>query len=459
MMTGEEYKASLNDGRKIYFEGRLVENQATEPAFAVAVQATADGYDKYYTSEPGAVNPMVTAPRSQDELRSRIPILVELDQALNVTYQSLMTLLVAAPRIRPVSPELAERIETYVEDAKLRDIRVTECITDAKGDRSQSPIGQEDPDAYVRVVERREDGVVVRGAKLHITAASLGHELMVMPTKKMKPGEEEWAIACAIPVNSPGVSIINTTNDPRGRDRRDYPVSDRLATPDGFVILDDVFVPWDRVFLDGQVEHAAVFAHSLGLWERLGGTSFMCEQADELVGLAHLIAEANGLSKVSHIREKIDEMMIHATMLRAGLEAALSKAHKTPEGYYYPDELYTNAVKYQGAANFNMMVRHLHDIAGGGAITAPSVADFDNPATAAYVEKYMQAYPAFSGRYRTQLFHAIRDLTADAHGGWHLVTNLQSGGGLFAQRLVTRKHYDIARARALALKVAGISGA
>jgi 4-hydroxybutyryl-CoA dehydratase/vinylacetyl-CoA-Delta-isomerase len=383
-------------------------------------------------------------------------VLLELDMALNVTYQSLMTLIVAATRMGDSNKHLNERIEAYVDDAKRRDIRIVECITDAKGDRTLPPSKQEDPDAYVRVVDRNDDGVVVRGAKLHITAASLAHDLMVMPTKKMSPGEEEYAIACAIPVNAPGVSIINTTFDPFGRERRDYPLSDRLSMPDSFVVLDDVFVPYERVFLDGQTQHAAVFAHSLGLWERLGGTSYMVEQADELVGLAHLIAEANGLAKVSHIREKIDEMMIHATMLRAGLEAALSNAHETPDGYWYPNELYTNATKYQGAASFHLMVRHLHDIAGGAVLTAPSMADLDNEETAEYVQKYMGTSSTISGEYRIQLFHAIRDLTADALGGWHLVTNLQSGGGLFAQRLVTRKHYDLERARRLGLRAAGL---
>ena len=105
------------------------------------------------------------------------------------------------------------------------------------------------------------------------------------------------------------------------------------------------------------------------------------------------------------------------------------------------------------------MVRHLHDIAGGAVVTAPSMADFDHPGLRPLLEKYLGTGPGISGESRTRLFHAIRDTTADAYGGWHQVTNLQSGGGLFAQKLVTRKHYDLERARALALKAAGLSGA
>ena len=368
-----------------------------------------------------------------------------------------MTLLTAVPQLRGVDQVYRGRLQAYVEEAIAKDVRIAECITDAKGNRALSPSKQNDADSYVHVVDRTSDGVVIRGAKLHISAASLCHDLLVMPTKSMKAGEEEYAITCAVAVNSPGVTVINTTYHPKGADVRHYPVSSKMSIPDGFVVFDDVFVPNERVFLDGDPEYAAVFAHSLGLWERLGGITAMVRQADELVGLAQLIAEANGLAGVSHIREKIDEMAIHATLLRAAMEAALSHAKATPEGYYFPDELFTNAAKYQGAAEFNRMVRNLHDIAGGAVLTAPSIGDLENPATRAYVEKYMDTGTGVTAGDRLRLFHAIRDLTADAYGGWHLVTNLQSGGGLFAQRLVTRRHYDMERAKSIARRSAGIT--
>jgi 4-hydroxybutyryl-CoA dehydratase/vinylacetyl-CoA-Delta-isomerase len=456
MMTGAEYLASLNDGRHIYFEGRRIGDFLAEPGFAAPARAIADGYDRYYSPEPSATNPMAMAPRSVAELRERARMTTSTDVALNLTYQSLMTLITAAPKLTSVDPTYTDRIKAFFEDALDRDVRIAECITDAKGNRTLAPSKQTDPDAYVHVVKRNSDGVVIRGAKLHITAASMCHELMVMPTKAMKPGEEEYAIACSVPVNAPGVHIVNTTYHPKGDDTRHFPVSSRVSVPDGFVVFDDVFVPYERVFLDGETANAAVFAHSLGMWERLGGIAVLLEQADELVGLAQLIAEANGLERTSHIRDKIDEMVIHATMLRAGLEAALSHADCTPEGYYFPDELFTNAAKYQGAANFNLMVRHLHDIAGGAVLTAPSLADLENEATAGFVRKYMTTMPGVPGEYRMKLFHAIRDTTADSYGGWHLVTNIQSGGGLTAQRVVVRKFYDMAHAKSLGLRAAGV---
>ena len=148
--------------------------------------------------------------------------------------------------------------------ARRRDLRLTECITDAKGDRSKRPSMQDDRDQYVHVVDRSADGVVIRGAKLHITGASFGHDLMVIPTKAMKPGEEDYAIACMVPVNSPGVQIVNVGFAPKTDDPRDQPASWHHVMFDGFVIFNDVFVPNERVLLDRKPELAAIFAHSLG---------------------------------------------------------------------------------------------------------------------------------------------------------------------------------------------------
>jgi 4-hydroxybutyryl-CoA dehydratase/vinylacetyl-CoA-Delta-isomerase len=456
MLTGEQYKQSLKDGRATYFEGERVDDILGHPVLGESAELVARTYDRWYRAEAGAHNPLLGIPGSADDLRARIPVLHDADIVSHVTYQSIMTLTTAASRMAQELPEYVKRISSYVADVQGRDIRITECITDAKGDRSLPPAKQDDPDVYTRVVKRTPDGVVIRGAKLHITGASLGHELMTIPTKAMKPGEEAYSIACAVPVNAPGVRIVNTSYAPRHPDRRIFPFSARTHMPEGFVIFDDVFVPRERVFLDGETRYAAVFAHSLGLWERLGGLSGMADEADMMVGFAQLIAEANGLAGVAHIKEKISEMIIHATLIRAGLEAAITRCEISPEGAAFPNELYTNAAKYYGAANYSMMIRHLHDISGGAVLTAPGISDLENAEVGELVRKYMSTGKGVDGEYRMRLFHAIRDLTADAYGGWKVVTNIQAGGGLYAQRIVTRKHYDLEGAKRKALEAAGL---
>src|SRR3954464_8199687 len=422
MLTGEEYKETLFDGRAVFFEGKRVDDLPAHPILGPTVDTVAEGYDWCYAHAVDGKSPLAGVPSNPEELREKVEVVHQSGMLSHVTYTSIMTMATAAGRISETAPQYVEQIQAFIDEAQRRDVRITQCITDAKGDRSRHPGRQDDPDAYVRVVDRAPDGVVIRGAKLHITGASLGHELMTIPTKAMKAGEEDYAIAVMVPVNAPGVKIINTTYAPRHSDTRDFPVSSASATPEGFVIFEDVFVPNERIFLAGEVAQAAVFAHSLGLWERLGGLSGLADGADALVGFAQLIAEANGLGGEAHIKEKISEMIIHATVVRACLEAALMHSKAGPFGAAFPDELYTNAGKYTGAAAYNTMVRHLHDIAGGAVVTAPSIADLENPETGYLVRKYMSTKTGVDGEYRTKLFHAIRDLTADSYGGWQLVT-------------------------------------
>jgi 4-hydroxybutyryl-CoA dehydratase/vinylacetyl-CoA-Delta-isomerase len=456
LKTGLEYRESLSDGRQVFLNGEAVADPFCHPRLRHAAQWIADIYDRFYQPGRDAINPLFRVPRSADDLRSRLPDLEGADLTLNTTSQSLLALMTAAPALAEKHPRYIEAIHRYVRHVASNDLRVVECITDAKGDRSLAPSKQADPDSYLHVVQRRDDGVVIRGAKLHITGAPLAHEMVVMPTKQMKEGEEEYAIACAVPVAAPGVRIVATTYSPQEADEADFPISARFNMPDGFVIFDDVFVPNEKIFLDGEVQFSGNFAHALGLWERLGGTAVMADEADILVGFAALVAEANGLERIPHVREKISEMIIYATLIRAGLEAALVHVGTTVDGMVYPSELYTNAAKFYGASEYNHMLRHLHDIAGGAVATAPSNRDFRLPELSGLLRKYMATKPDVDGAYRNQLMRAIRDFTADALGGWRFVTNLQSGGGLYAQRLVTRKHYDLTAAKRAARQIAGL---
>ena len=214
-------------------------------------------------------------------------------------------------------------------------------------------------------------------------------------------------------------------------DEWDYhPYSSGHGLPEGFVVFDDVFVPAERIFLCGEVEHSATFAHSMGLWQRIGGAAHQAEYADKLVGLARLLAEANGTEKIPHIRDKIAEMILYPTLIRAALEAAIVNADLLPDGVAAPSELYTNAAKYYGSAHLNQMVSYIHDIAGGSILTAPLPGDIANPETRPYVEKYMRTKPDVDGEYRTRLFHAARDITVSSGAGHFHVATLRGGGGL-----------------------------
>ena len=453
MLTGKQYRESLVDGREVFYDGERV--QVTEhPIFERAIRTVADSYDRYYQPEPRAISDYLKIPSTVEELRARGEL--KADLLTSGSYSSLMTLLTSADRIESIRPQGSEAIRNYVRDMQLQDLRLVECITDAKGDRAKRPGQQEDPDAYLRVVERRADGVVVNGAKLHITGAPIGHELMTIPTKAMKPGEEDYAIAFSIPVNSQGIKVINVTSEEPGMNFSDMPLSEFKHDPVGFVIFDHVFVPNERIFLDGEVEAAASFAHALGLWVRMNGLKNMADEADLMCGFAQLMAEANGLDRVDHIKDKIAELAIHATLVRATLEASISNSKITVDGVVVPDEQYANAGKYQAAAFRTAMLQHIQDIAGGSLVTAPSDRDLKNADVGHFVRKYMSTKQSVDGAYRLKLFHAVKDLTSGAYAGNQAVAQLHAGGGLFAQRTVTRGRYDMAGARLKALEAAGL---
>jgi 4-hydroxybutyryl-CoA dehydratase/vinylacetyl-CoA-Delta-isomerase len=454
MMTGAQYRASLTDGRKVFIDGEQVQDLAAHPDLAIPLRLAAEGYDRFFEPGPDAVNPFLLPPTSADGLRGRGARYV--DTLLHTTFTCCMSFQTAAGRIAEDRPQGREAIHAYLAHVRKHDLRLTECITDAKGDRSLPPGKQPDPDAYLRVVERRKDGIVIRGAKLHVSLACIGHELAIMPTKAMKPGEEDYAVACAVPVNAPGVKIISVGGAPAG-DLRDSPVAARRQLPQSFVIFDDVFVPNERVFLDGEIQHAASFAHALGLWLRASTLSSLAEEADLMVGLAQLLAEANGLEKVAHIKEKIGDMVMHATLVRATLEAAVATGKVQPDGLMLPNELYANAGKYIASAEHALMVRHLVDIAGGSALTVPSTRDLENPETGPLLRKYMAGKAGVEGDYRMRLFHAVRDFTASDQAGRISVAKLHGGGGLYAQRVVARGRYDMEHAKSVALRAVGLS--
>lgn len=466
LRSAQEYRESLRDGRQNYVRGKLVEDVTTHPYFKVPIETALKDYDyddpvlgpaRVYETETGEkAHRLYQIPRSEEDLHARVAMMRD-SSILAGTSGVYMALMNAQDALGSVVPEYAANVERIYEYARANDLRAVEAITDAKGDRSRRPVDQDDPDLFTRIVKRREDGIVVRGSKLHITAAALAHEIVVMPTKAMGPGEEDYAVSFSIPVNTPGLKIINQTYAQEGTSAFDNPVSGRESMPEGFIVFDDVFVPNDRIFLAGETQLAGTFAHALGLWERIGGLVEMTEKSKLLVGIGQLLAEYHGIAKAGHVQEKITEIIFYAEMLRMSLENSLANYETTPTGMVYPSPLEVNVGKYFGASNYHAMVRNIHDISGGIVVTLPTEADLRSEETGAYLKKYLHTKEEVPVEDRMRLINLIRDLTADSLGGWELVTTLQAGGGLAAQKIVTYRTYDLEEAKQAAREAAGIT--
>lgn len=465
LKTPQEYIESLRDGRVTYWDGERIDDITTHPRFKVPIALTATDYEyddpefgslRQYVAEDGSkAHRIYQIPRTEEDLNTRVGMMqcTGIGTLVSGVFMALMSV---KDDIAKANPQYAENITRMYEYCRDNDLRGAEVITDPKGDRTRRANEQDDPDLYVRIVERRKDGIVVRGAKLHITAASLVHELVVMPTKGMRQGEEDYAVSFSIPVNTPGVSIINRSFAPAELNEFDYPASSHHSMPEGFVVFDDVFVPWDRVFLAGEVNLASKLAQSLGLWERTGGVVEALRNGELYIGLSHLTAEMQGKEKNSSIQEGLSELITYYEMIRMGLESSCRNFESTETGMVYPNSLGINATKYYMASHFHQMMARVHDIAGGLVLTQPLEADLRNEESGKYIRKYLHTRNDVDVETRMRVNNLIRDLTADAYGGWWFVTSLQAGGGLAAQRFMMNRLFDMKKARKASLRAAGV---
>jgi len=465
LKTPAEYIESLRDGRVTYWDGERIDDITTHRKFKTPIAVACGDYDyanparrdviTYRTDEGDTAHRVFQIPRAEADLHRRIELMHDMSIVGGVTGV-FMALMSVKDAVAEVNPRYAENIERMYRHVRDNDLRAAEVITDPKGDRSRRAHEQDDPDLYVRIVSRNDEGIVVRGAKLHITAASLVHELVVMPTKGMRQDETDYAVSFSIPVNAKGVSIINRSFAAPELNEFDYPASGHHSVPEGFVVFDDVFVPWDRVFLAGEVQLASRLAQALGLWERTGGLVGSVGTSRLFVGLAQLVTEMQGKERDAICMNTIAELICYAEMLRMGLDYACKNFETTPSGMIHPNSLAVNTAKYYYAANYHDAVKRLHDLAGGLVLTLPSEADLRNEASGRYIRKYLHTKSSVDVETRMRVYNLIRDLTADAYGGWHLVVALQAGGGLSAQRVMMNRIYDMAGARATALAAAGV---
>ena len=244
LKTPEQYIESLRDGRVVYWDGERIDDITMHPKFRVPIEVAARDYDyadphrrgliSYETEEGDRAHRVFQIPRSEGDLKTRVDLMHDMSIVGGVTGV-MMALMSAKDAIAEVNPRYAENIERLYKYVRDNDLRAAEVITDPKGDRSRRAHEQDDPDLYVRIVKRTSEGIVVRGAKLHITAASLVHELVVMPTKGMRQDETDYAVSFSVPVNAPGVKVINRSFAAPELNAFDYPTSSHHSMPEGIV--------------------------------------------------------------------------------------------------------------------------------------------------------------------------------------------------------------------------------
>ncbi len=352
--------------------------------------------------------------------------------------------------------EYHDRFLQYIKEYQKNDLIAAGCQTDAKGDRSKRPHQQADPDLYLRIVEKRRDGIVVQGAKMHSTIAAYVDELLVIPTRALTPQDEDWAVAFAIPADAEGVKLITRVTAPRGRIECKAPYCDTAGWADSVTIFDHVFVPNERVFMCGEWEFGARLALLFANYHRHSYTGCKPGVTDIIMGACALAAEYSGVGNAPHIRDEITELMVIAELVYASGIAASVKAKRTSSGIWEPAFLYSNTGRYLAGKNIYHEYDTLTSIAGGLPATLPFEEDWLNPETKSYLEKYMMRNPEVTADRQHKLFRFISDFSCSAVGGVMQYAGVHGGGSPIMELIGIRSQYDLESRKKLVRHLAGI---
>lgn len=348
------------------------------------------------------------------------------------------------------------RFTEYVKEFQRKDLVAAVAQTDVKGDRSKRPHQQADPDLYLRVVKKSKDGIAVRGAKVHITMAPYADEIIVAPTRTLTREEADWAVAFAVPADAEGLKLIARATSPRPRLHLKAPYNETAGWADSLVIFDDVFVPWERVFMCGEWDFGGRLALLFANYHRHSYTGCKPGVADIFMGAASLVAEYNGVENAPHIKDEITELIITAELIYASGIAASVKARKSSSGIFEPAFLYSNVGRYLAGKSIYHEYDVLASIAGGIPATLPFEQDWLNPETKGYLEKYIMRNPAISAENQHRLIRFISDFSVSAVCGVMQYAGVHGGGSPIMEKIGIRSQYDLEPKKRLVRHLAGI---
>lgn len=353
------------------------------------------------------------------------------------------------------------RLRRFIEEMQRENFVIGGAMTDPKGDRSKSPSGQEDPDLFVRVVERRDDGVVIRGAKMHQTGCINSHWLLVMPTMRLLEADRDWAISVAVPVDHPSITYIygRQSCDARALEGGEVDLGNaQFGGQEAAIVFDDVFVPFERVFMNGEYGYAGTLVERFTSYHR---RSYVCKTGlgDVMIGAAATIADYNGVEKASHIRDKLVEMAhLNETIYGAGI-AASHESKETPAGNYQCDDLLANVCKHNVTRFPYELSRLAQDLAGGLMVTLPSDKDFESEVTGPLLRKYLKGRPGVSVDNRRRVLRLIENMTLGRNAVGYLTESMHGAGSPQAQRVQIARLMKLDEKKALAKRLAGIDEA
>ena len=473
--TSKQYVESLIDGRRIYLNGERIPDITKHPAFRGSINARAMSYELYnhprfkdlLTVEENGDRYLFlwNQPKTAEDLVRRRDLYITCMRwgagMSGMGPDALAASGVVAARMdKQLGTKYTEAVEDYRQHLKDADPAITGAITDVKGNRSLRPSAQEQhKDFYVRVVDRQKDGIVVQGAKMHISATPTANELIISPCRAHREEDKDYAVVFATPINAEGITLLTSPpyySEAGEEAEWNWPASGRGAgVSECMIVFDNVFVPWNRVFMCGEWQFTRDQAWMFGVFHRLFGTCHKVISTEETAGVAALMAEYNGLDRYAHIQEKLAWLAMHAQLVDAMAQAGCDHPDIFEDiGLAAPNLMYTNIAKYIFANEQHETSKVVADIAGGIASTVFNYKDWMNPEERPFIEKYLAGKNGIPTEHRLRATRLVKDLIGHGHDGAFIHTE----GSLAAQKMAMYAGAPWERYKAIAKRIARIPG-
>jgi len=460
----------------IYYKGKRIKDVTVHPATAPHVRAAAMTYSLANTKEfrelatatshltGKTISRFTHVHQNIEDLIKKVKLLRVLGQKTGTCFQRCVGF-DGINAVYSVTYEIDQKFGTsYFERFKRWLIRIQNenlmvvgAMTDPKGDRSKGPADQPDPDQYVHIVERRDGGIVIRGAKLHMTGSVNSHEILVMPTTAMDERSKDYAVVCAVPIDAPGVTLIfgRQASDDR-RDKRERidvgKPSFGAVGGEAVIVFEDVFIPKDHVFMDGETEFASPLVYRFAAHHRANYGACKTGLMDVLTGAVSYLAQAQGTDKGSHIRDKITEMIHLSETLYSSSIACSAEGWPTASGAFMVNTMLANVCKHN-VTRFHFEVARLAlDMAGGFIATLPSQYDLESENVGHWVRKYFSGVKGIPAAHRIKIGRLIEAMT----GGTALVESMHGAGSPQAQRIMIYREGELDQKIRLAKRLIGI---
>ena len=476
IVTGEDYIDSLR-GRnlEIFLLGEKVGEPVDHPIIRPSINAVAETYD-LAVREPELAS--VTSPFTGEKVSRFLHVCTDakdlvlqnkmqrkLGQNTGTCFQRCVGM-DAMNSLHSVTFEMDEKHGTTYHNRLIGFLKMVHAnnfviggaMTDVKGDRSLAPHQQTDPDLFVHITRRTDEGIYISGAKAHQTGCINSHWLVIMPTMRLGERDVDYAVIGAIPVEAKGITYVygRQSCDTRSMEPGDIDAGNaKFGGQEAMVILDNVFIPWEYVFMDGEYDFASMLVERFTAYHR---RSYVCKTGlgDVLIGAAASIAEYNGAERASHIKDKLVEMThLNETIYGTGI-ASSHQGYATPSGAYICDEMLANVCKHHVTKMPYEISRIAQDLAGGLVATLPSEKELNDPKIGKLLKKYLKAKEGFTVEQRARMLRLIENMTLGRNAVGYLTESMHGAGSPQSQRIVIGRLMQLEYKKRLARLLAGI---